>query len=270
MRTGVKTALTQNAASLGGIARAIRPLDISEGRYLVRIARNQTEVESALRLRYEVFKVELSGGQEKADQARIEFDEYDFKCRHLIVVDRRTGETVGTYRLNTMETAGDIKGLYSYNEFTIEDLPANVLRHGVEIGRACVAPAHRNSKVLFLLWKGLANYLKYTGKRYLFGCCSIFTLDEKIGAISYHQLKTAGHFHKSFRVSPRQNELDVTKFNPGLGATIELPALFHMYLRIGAKLCSAPIIDRDFGTIDIFVVLDASEISDKYRRMFFG
>jgi putative hemolysin len=269
MRTGVKTARIQNAASRGQV-RSRLPLDIREGRYAVKIAQNRTEVESALRLRYEVFKVELSETQETANPSRLEFDEYDFKCRHLLVLDQTTGETVGTYRLNTIETAGDIKGLYSYNEFTIEDLPAEVLRHGIEIGRACVAPAHRNSKVLFLLWKGLANYLKYTGKRYFFGCCSIFTLDEKVGASAYHQLKTAGHFHRNFGVRPRQNELEVSAWNPGVGRPVELPALFHMYLRIGAKLCSTPIVDRDFGTIDLFVVFDATEMNEKYRRMFFG
>jgi putative hemolysin len=270
MRTGVKTARIQNSASRGDQVRRRRPLDIREGRYAVRIAQNRDEVESALRLRYEVFKVELAGAKDTANTARIEFDEYDFKCRHLLVIDHATGETVGTYRLNTIETALDSKGFYSYNEFTIEDLPAEVLRHGIEIGRACVAPAHRNSKVLFLLWKGLANYLKYTGKRYFFGCCSIFTLDEKVGASAYHQLKTAGHFHRNFAVRPRQNELDVTGWNPGVGAPVELPALFHMYLRIGAKLCSTPIVDRDFGTIDLFVVFDASEMNEKYRRLFFG
>jgi len=270
MRTGVKTARIQYSASRSGQVRSRLPLDIREGRYAVRIAQNRAEVESALRLRYEVFKVELAGTEDASNSAQLEFDEYDFKCRHLLVLDQTTGETVGTYRLNTIETAGNVKGFYSYNEFTIENLPAEVMRHGIEIGRACVAPAHRNSKVLFLLWKGLANYLKYTGKRYFFGCCSIFTLDEKVGATSYHQLKTAGHFHREFRVVPRQNELDVTGWNPGVGMPVELPALFHMYLRIGAKLCSTPIVDRDFGTIDLFVVFDAADMNEKYRRMFLG
>lgn len=265
MISGTAAAPIQNP--VGAVVNS-RPFEISEGRYTVRLARDQFEVETALRLRYEVFKVELSRG-DAADGVGIEFDEYDFKCRHLIVVDVLTGDTVGTYRLNSIETARGTRGFYSWNEFTIEDLPAEVLKHGLEVGRACVAPAHRNTKVLFLLWKGLANYLKYTGKRYLFGCCSIFTVDEMIGAHAFHQLKTAGHFHENFRVEPRKNALDVSGVNPALGQNVELPALFNMYLRIGAKMCSRPIIDRDFGTIDLFVVFDVAEITDKYRRMFF-
>lgn len=245
------------------------PFEMSEGRYAVRLARSSKEIRSALRLRFEVFNVELGNRQTAETQARLEFDEYDFKCSHLIVVERTTGETVGTYRLNSIETAKETRGFYSWNEFTIENLPSELLRHGIEIGRACVAPAHRNTKVLFLLWKGLANYLKHCGKRYFFGCCSIFTTDENVGALGYHQLKTAGHFNERFRVAPRKNAVDITKSNPGVGRSVELPALFNMYLRIGAKMCSAPIIDRDFGTIDFFVVFDVAQMNEKYRRMFF-
>lgn len=246
------------------------PFEMSEGRYAVRLARSSKEVRSALRLRFEVFNVELGNRGRVETRTRLEFDEYDFKCRHLIVVEQATGETVGTYRLNSIETARDTEGFYSWNEFTIEDLPAEVLRDGIEIGRACIAPAHRNTKVLFLLWKGLANYLKYSGKRYFFGCCSIFTGDVAAGARAYHQLKTAGHFHPDFRVAPRKNAVDISGLNPGVGAPVELPALFNMYLRIGAKMCSAPIVDREFGTIDFFVVFDAAHMNDKYRRMFFS
>ena len=41
-----------------------------------------------------------------------------------------------------------------------------------------------------------------------------------------------------------------------------------MYLRIGARVCGPPMIDREFGTIDFFVVFDVADLSSKYRRMF--
>ena len=118
--------------------------EIADGRYVARIARSPLEVEAALRLRYEVFCVEING-ESAADRTLLEFDEYDFKCRHLIVVDTTTSQTVGTYRLNSFEGAGGMRGFYSYGEFGIESLPGEVLREGIEIGRACVAPAHRNT-----------------------------------------------------------------------------------------------------------------------------
>ena len=238
--------------------------EIADGRYVVRIARTPLEIESALRLRYKVFRVELNG--DSADVSGLDFDEYDFKCRHLIVVDRLTSETVGTYRLNSFEGAGGLRGFYSYGEFDIESLPHEVLRQGIEIGRACVAPEHRNTKVLFLLWKGLVAYLRSEGKRYFFGCCSIFTRDESKGASAYRQLAESGHLHSDFRVEPRQNAVDLLAVGD---SSVQLPNLFNMYLRIGARVCGAPMIDHEFGTIDFFVVCDTFAISEKYRRMFF-
>ena len=240
-------------------------VEIVDGRYLAKIADSLLEVESALRLRHKVFRMELGVGS-PSGRGTLEFDAYDFRCRHLIIVDRTTAETVGTYRLNSLEGARGVRGFYSYDEFCIEDLPGGVLHSGVEIGRACIAPEHRNTKVLFLLWKGLAAYLKSEGKRYFFGCCSIFTRDERVGAQAHRQLSAAGHLHPHFHVAPRTNGVDTSLTN---AFPVELPNLFNMYLRIGAKVCGPPIIDDEFGTIDFFVVCDTHMIGEKYRRMFF-
>lgn len=253
--------------ALPGLLPTRESVDISEGRYRVKLASGPLEVESALRLRYEVFRVELSEESPPEDPSRLEFDEYDFACRHLIVIDRLTYRTVGTYRLAAIESVGCVEDFYSYGEFSIEDLPIDVLQSGVEIGRACIAPEHRNSKVLFLLWRGLAAFLRNEGKRYFFGCCSIFTRDESAGAMAYARLAGNGHLHETLRVSPRTNAVDLSFAGD---AAVELPNLFNMYLRIGARVCGPPMIDHEFGTIDFFVVCDTEKINEKYRRMFFG
>ena len=243
---------------------------ISDGRYTVKPALTLKEVQTALRLRFEVFNVELAHAEASDSSPQLEFDAYDFKCGHLIVVENSTNKTVGTYRLNSMESAENTRGFYAYNEFSIEDLPHEVLEQGIEIGRACIAPEHRNTKVLFLLWKGLANYLMETDKRFFFGCCSIFTRDAFVGERAYRQLVDGGHFHKTFRVEPRKNGLYYSEHAPEIGDAVELPSLFNMYLRIGAKVCGPPMIDHDFGTIDFFVVFDVEKITEKYRKMFFS
>ncbi|MEO8041903.1 MAG: GNAT family N-acyltransferase [Acidobacteriota bacterium] len=247
-------------------AKSQPDIEITDGRYLVKIAESPGEIESALRLRYQVFSIELGGAPESCEGPRIEFDEFDLSCRHLLVVDRTTSQTVGTYRLNSIENAKCIDGFYSNREFSLEDLPSEVLSGGIEIGRACIAAEHRNTKVLFLLWKGLVAHLQATGKRYFFGCCSIFTDDESVGSSAYRQLFESGHVHENFRVTPRANAVDIDRV---AGESIELPGLFNMYLRMGAKVCGAPIVDRDFGTIDFFVVCDTEQIDGKYRKMFF-
>lgn len=242
-------------------------VDFVEGRYRVKLAETLVEVESALRLRYEVFTVELGGAPPDHDPSRLEFDEHDFRCRHLIVIDIASAKTIGTYRLSSIETAEGISGFYSFGEYSIEDLPPPVLREGVEIGRACIALEHRNTKVLFLLWKALVAHLQSEEKRFFFGCCSIFTREPSIGSAAFRQLANGGHVDESMRVSPRKNALGM----PGeLNEPVELPSLFNLYLRIGAKVCGPPMIDHEFGTIDFFVVCDTERIGPKYRRMLFS
>ncbi len=240
----------------------------SDLKYEVCIANGRDEVESALKLRFDVFCKELGAGAASTMGRRDDIDDYDLCCRHLIVIERSTGETVGTYRLNSIETAGDKRGFYSFNEFTIEDLPRTVLENGIEIGRACIAVHHRNTKVLFLLWKALINYLMITEKRYFFGCCSIFTEDISIGERAFRQFAEGGHFHPHFRVEPRRNILYSNEAHSLDAAAIQIPTLFDMYLRIGASVCGPPTRDEDFGTIDFFMLLDILDLSPKYRRMF--
>ena len=235
-----------------------------EGRYEVRLAQTPAEVASALRLRYRVFTVEL-GGLPDAPGA-IEFDEYDLWCQHLVVVSRDSGETVGTYRLNTNPPEGKMQGLYSASEFTIEDLPKSVLRSGVEIGRACIDKHHRNSKVLFLLWKGLLRLLQVSQKRFFFGCCSMFTRDERAGALAFRTLSEGRHLSSRYSVMPRRNPVNVSLVPNG--TEVNIPSLFEMYLRLGAEVCGPPTVDREFGTIDFFVVFDIKRMNGKYRRMF--
>ncbi len=239
---------------------------IADGRYTVRFAENWSEVESALRLRYAVFHCEMGDREKTGCENGLEFDDFDLKCLHLIVVSNQTDETVGTYRLNSIETSFSWNGFYSAREFTIEDLPSDVIRDGIEIGRACIAREHRNTKVLFLLWKALLAYLEHCGKRYFFGCCSIFTRDPKIGRDAYRKLVRDRRIHDQMSVAPCTNGLSLLEEDEG--HEVELPPLFNMYLRLGALVCGPPSIDHQFGTIDFFVVLDVRSMTEKYRRMF--
>ena len=58
----------------------------------------------------------------------------------------------------------------------------------VELGRACVHRQHRNLFVLGLLWKGIADYTRARGGRYLLGCSSLTAQDPTIGASAFTEL----------------------------------------------------------------------------------
>jgi putative hemolysin len=138
--------------------------------------------------------------------------------------------------------------------------------------------------VLFLLWKGLAGYLMHFGKRYLFGCCSLSTQDPAIGLALHRQLAEWRKVHPGLKVEPRAG-FECRPPAPGRAwargpvaagepvAAVEpvaVPPLFGTYLRYGALVCSPPAIDREFKTIDYFVVLDVNALDPRTFRAFFG
>ena len=138
-----------------GVPNSLAPA----GRYLVRFARTEEELDRILRLRYEVFNLELREGLDTAHANGRDEDEFDRRFHHLLIEERATREIVGTYRMQTAEMA-EAGGYYSAGIFQVESLPEAVRRSAVEVGRACIARPHRNGRVLRLLWKGLAGYLE--------------------------------------------------------------------------------------------------------------
>ena len=131
-------------------------IEIAGGRYVVRLAETNGEIDAALKLRFEVFNLELGEGLDSSFRTGRDRDEFDGSCDHLIVTDQTNGNVVGTYRLRTIEMAKHAEGFYSAGEFDLNCLPQELLDQSLELGRACIAQSHRNKQVLFLLWKGLA------------------------------------------------------------------------------------------------------------------
>ena len=133
--------------------------EISSGKYSVRLAKNRDEIESALRLRFYVFNVELGEGLQESYDSKMDEDKYDQYCDHLIVIENKTNQVIGTYRVQDNESAEEGEGFYTANEFKIDALPNSILSDAFELGRACIDKEHRNGRVLFLLWRGLAKYM---------------------------------------------------------------------------------------------------------------
>lgn len=251
-------------------AANLPPVEIAEGHYLVRFARTREEIDAALKLRFEVFNLELGEGLATSYAMGRDVDEFDTVCHHLIVLDTQENQVVGTYRCQTGEMAA-ARGFYSAGEFDLTHLPSNVLLDAVELGRACVARSHRNAQVLYLLWKGLAAYVTANRKRYLFGCCSLTSQDENEGKRVFETLKSAGHLHPTLGVLPRAGfECNADDLAAEEAAEVHIPKLFRTYLRFGARVCGPPAIDRLFKTIDFLVLFDIEEIGEHWRRAFFG
>ncbi len=246
------------------------PETIREGRYEVRFAASERELDELLRLRFAVFNLELGEGLESSYATGRDRDEFDAVCHHLIVTDLRDGAVIGTYRLQTGAMAASHLGFYSDGEFDLSTLTADVLGSAIEVGRACVLRPYRNRRVLYLLWRGLAAYLQHRGKRALFGCSSITSQDPALGLAALRLLEREGRVHPSVRVLPRPGWVCEASAE-ALAAVppVSLPILFRTYLRYGARVCGPPALDRDFKTIDFLTYLDTAELPSDLRALFF-
>lgn len=265
--------LSVNTASLAGASvYPMRTLDLPagecvEGRYAVRLARTMAELDEVLRLRFEVFNLELGEGLDESFQTGRDRDEFDATCHHLIVTERATSSIIGTYRLRTQELARGNGGFYSAGEFDMSQLPVSFTSQAVEIGRACIARSYRNSKVLLLLWKGLIRYARHNNKRYFFGCGSLPSQDPTEGQFIYQRLQQEGHEHPTLRVVPQTGyECDAQPAAVQQFST-PIPPLCQSYLRFGAAICGPPALDREFKTIDYFVAFDLQTMNPRLRRV---
>jgi putative hemolysin len=242
----------------------------SDARYEVRFVQNAEEFDAVLKLRFNVFNLELGEGLEESYVTQRDQDEFDASCHHLIVIDKKSGEVIGTYRMQAYEMAAAANGFYSAAEFDLTHLPEEVIKNSVEVGRACIAAPHRNGRVLFMLWRGLAVYMMLTKKRYLFGCCSLTSQNPEEGRQVMDYLQAHGHVHPDWQIRPQPDFVCyaddlIVREKP----SAKIPRLFRIYLEYGAQVCGPPAIDRRFKTIDYLVVLDIATLDQKTFRMFF-
>jgi putative hemolysin len=235
------------------------------GRYRVTIAHTLAEREAACRLRFKVFNIELGEGLETSYKTGLDTDHFDLFCDQLIVEDRLSRAIVGTYRMQTGATAARNLGYYCEQEFDFA--PYEPLRPSLlELGRASIDREHRSSEVLTLLWRGIAQYTRLHGLRYLIGCSSVNSQDPKTAWQMYRQLSEF-LVAEEFRTTPTPAyRLPFTTETPEVMAKV--PKLLRTYIGIGAKICGAPAWDREFGTIDFLTLLDMRELTPAARVRF--
>jgi putative hemolysin len=255
-KNGVKTTL-----------ESIRLLVGSPTSYASRLARDSDEIRAAQSLRFEVFNLELHEGLEQSYATGLDADPFDAVCAHLIVEHLPTQHIVGTYRLQTGENASKNLGYYCEQEFGFGCFQP-IRSELIELGRACVHPQHRNLQVLGMLWKGIADYAKARGGRYLIGCSSLTSQNQAAGASAYAELCRNHLIEPAWRTNP------LPSFNCSLNQfdadSVKIPKLLRAYLAVGAKICGPPALDRQFKTIDFLTMLDLEMLPQLARQRFLG
>lgn len=255
---------------------------VSAGALEVRLATSAEEIDAAQALRYRVFYEEMSARPTAAAvAARRDQDRFDSWCDHLLVIDRRRGEgaagVVGTYRLMRREAAARAGGFYSQTEFDITPLvayPGPIL----ELGRSCVDAAYRNRPTMQLLWRGIATYVFRHDIRLMFGCASLPGTDPDVLAPSLSYLH---HYHlapPSLRARALPDRyVEMNRLPPGQidteaavaqldarAALAALPPLIKGYLRLGGLVGEGGVIDREFNTTDVCIIVVTDRVTDKY------
>jgi putative hemolysin len=228
------------------------PLARAAPAYGARLALGVADRQAAQALRFEVFNLELNEGLVQSYDTGLDVDPFDDICDHLLVEDLSDGSVVGTYRLQTGLRAQQGLGYYSEREFDFS--PFEPFRaQMVELGRACIHVQHRNFAVLNLLWKGIGTYAHERGARYLVGCSSLTSQDAAVGAAAFQRL--ASHLAPlAWRTGPRAGF--VCPLDQTAATAPRIPRLLSAYLAMGAAICGAPAIDREFRTIDFLTWVD--------------
>ncbi len=249
----------------------IPPTTLESGEYILRFAKSGEDLDAVCRLRFEVYNLELGEGLDSSFDTSRDIDEFDSQCHHLMVIHRSSGSVVGTYRIQTGAMALLHRGFYSQQEFYLEEFPNSFLDVCVEVGRACIGREHRNGRVLQLLWRGLARYMDWNGKRHLFGCCSLTSQDPSEGLALYEKLMKADQIHPTLYAWPKPDYACVAEPIEILSAgTPRIPRLFEGYLNLGALVCGEPALDRHFKTIDFLVALDTHAMPEGVFRKMLG
>ena len=249
--------------------RGLPPMVLERGDYRLHFASTRGELDALLKLRFDVYNLELGEGLQESEQTGRDADAFDAQCHHLFVQHKDSGECVGTYRLQTAAMAMEGGGFYTDQEFRVTEIPESILAEAVEVGRACIGRAHRNGQVLQLLWKGLANYLLWNDKRYLFGACSLSSQDPAEGVALYRELSASGSLHPTLRIEPRSGwECAPGGVLPLSQAVPETPRLLKGYLNLGGHVCGEPALDCAFKTIDYLVLLDVEAMPPGLFRRF--
>jgi putative hemolysin len=256
------------------------------GDLIVRLAAGPEEVIAAQRLRYRVFYEELSAKpDDRARATRLDADRFDGFCDQLLVVSANMsgsgepirladGELVGTYRLLRQDVAAQHGGFYTQDEFNIAPLlAAKPQLRFLELGRSCVLSPYRTKPAVELLWQGIWNYVRLHNLDVMLGCASLEGTDPDSHAMSLSFLAQNCAAPPEWRVSAlphryvEMNRLPREKVD-AKRTLATLPPLIKGYLRLGCYIGEGAVIDEQFNTIDVLIILPVSAINPRYFAHF--
>jgi len=249
--------------------------ELRAGHLGLRLAESAAEVDAAQALRYRVFYDEMGAQADAATRAALrDMDEFDAVADHLLVLDHDLGDgpaaVVGTYRLIRRQGAAKLGRFYSEGEYDISML-ASYPGEVMELGRSCVAGPYRTRGTLQLLWRGIAAYVYRHRIDLMFGCASLpgTDLDALAPQLSYlHANHLAPPALRPRALPERYQAMDRIPLGAAetRAALHDLPPLIKGYLRLGGFVGDGAVIDAQFNTTDVCIVVKTDLVTEKYAK----
>jgi putative hemolysin len=246
----------------------------------VKLAASAGEIRRAQALRYHVFYRERSAvGDLRTHGLRRDADRFDRICDHLLVLDHAAPhpsllgprpKVVGTYRLLRHDVAQLHGGFYSDGEFDIAPLiRREPSLNFLELGRSCVLQPYRNKRTVELLWHGVWSYVLAHDMDVMIGCASLEGTDSDRLALPLSFLHHHARAPEEWRVKAHDdryiemNRMPLSAIDTR-AALRALPPLIKGYLRLGAFVGDGAVVDHQFGTTDVCIVLPVAAIDPRY------
>lgn len=248
---------------------------LGTGNLGVRMARDAEDIAAAQALRYRVFYDEMKAVPDAEMAAlRLDIDPFDEVCEHLLVFDAERGDgpdsIVATYRLLRGAAAQKHGRFYTSGEYDISPL-LGYSGELLELGRSCVDAAYRGRPTMQLLWGAIAQFVFHHDIALMFGCASLHGVDPDELALPLSYLH---HFHSApeeLRPTALPDMYVDMNFIPAddidrKQALRALPPLVKGYLRLGGYIGNGAVVDHQFNTTDVCVVVKTDQVNDKYYR----
>jgi putative hemolysin len=251
----------------------------------VRLNRTPKDIDDAQDLRYQVFYEEM-GAKPTAEMLSLkrDFDAHDAFCDHLLLIDharKNKNPVIGTYRLIRREAAEKCGGFYSSSEYDVSRLiayPGEIL----ELGRSCIHSEHRTGPVMQLLWRGLGLYIARHNVALMFGCASLPGTDPEalkvpLSYLYHHHLAPPAlratavpERYVDMKMLPREafdpnTAFEELKMDPRSGSN-SLPPLIKGYIRVGGFVGDGAVVDEQFNTTDICIIVKTDLMTRRYQR----
>jgi len=241
-----------------------QPPHTSAGPYTVRFAQTLEEVHAAQALRYRIFYQEKKGCPTlEMKTAQRDIDEWDDGGFHVVVLDTRADKqptVVGTLRLFYSECFAPEQHFYTEEKFDLSRIKTH-FGSALELSRFCIDPDGRGGVILMLIWKYAMSFIQDNNIPVMVGCASFsgVDVDQHLPILQYlyeHHLAA-----ESLRPEPKVKDyINLTElYKPSADwqeAQKSIPTLLRGYLKLGAKISDAAIIDPAFNTVYVAIYVE--------------